>query len=653
MNKINRLKEIKKNRKKFIISIILIDLFLIILMYFIMPKVQLFPPYSENLAFQEKVQPMTHIEQYSIIFIFGCSVHLLSFKLVMRNINKYIKKYINNENIEYNYILKIRKECQNIPYKLLIIEWSLFVGIGIVFNFIMLVQAIAIIKFTLMIIALVSLIVLCSFIATKKYLDRILYTTYIINKEYNKHNGMRINTHFSLLIQSFPLVFSMLVIPLLLGYSSTVQQKGLGIASYYKAYLNEKNYSNIRNMDDLKEILDNIPLYANDNYYFIIEPNDTNIYTSNPSGEISSFVLDYRDFFFTGNEGMLYEEFGVDEQLYTKKILDNNNRIWYIGFKFPVTDMSILVYDINIIIFVLLATLIFIYIWAKSFNKNSKRISTRLKEILDNNKIDRNEIIPLMSNDELSDLSYYYNEIQKKLIHQSDIIALQSRFSAIGEVAAGMAHDINNPASSLDTSIDLLANFKVEDKQEQYKKLVENMKISNDKILKIVNNTQNQFRNISDKTKTKFSLSDILNQLCANEKEEFSKISGNINIKVEKEIIIYGVENKLYQVIMNIVRNAMLTYKEREITGSIDISVYEENNINIISITDKAGGIPEEIQDTLFTKILTTRGSKGTGLGLYLASNIIREDFDGEISFDSVTGVGTTFYIKIPKNKED
>ena len=80
------------------------------------------------------------------------------------------------------------------------------------------------------------------------------------------------------------------------------------------------------------------------------------------------------------------------------------------------------------------------------------------------------------------------------------------------------------------------------------------------------------------------------------------------------------------------------------------ISIIIENII--IKVIDEAGGIPENIRDKLFTKILTTRGMQGTGLGLYLAKPIIEDEFNGKIYFETETDKGTTFYIILKKMEE-
>ena len=66
--------------------IFLLDIVAVILIYFIMPLVQNFPPFSEDFAFQREVQTLTHVQQYAVAFILGFSIHCISFRVLMRNI---------------------------------------------------------------------------------------------------------------------------------------------------------------------------------------------------------------------------------------------------------------------------------------------------------------------------------------------------------------------------------------------------------------------------------------------------------------------------------------------------------------------------------------------------------------------------------------
>lgn len=157
---------------------------------------------------------------------------------------------------------------------------------------------------------------------------------------------------------------------------------------------------------------------------------------------------------------------------------------------------------------------------------------------------------------------------------------------------------------------------------------------------------------ISETKKENFSVKHVLFELAKNEENEIQKVAGKINININKDIVLYGTESKLYRVIMNLIRNSVLSYKERNLKGDVNIYTSEDIDGYTIAVEDKAGGIPEEVRNTLFKKILTTRGTKGTGLGLYLSAGIIEGDFKGKISFETNNN-GTIFYIKIPKNKEE
>ncbi len=615
-NKENHVKNLKKSKIKFNITIVLIDLITVILTYYIMPIVQSFPPLSEDFGFQEKVQVLTHVQQYTIVFILGITIHLTSFSIIMRNIKKYVKEYSSNKEISDEEILDIRKECQNIPYKVLLVQMTLFISIGIIFNLIMLVKFFTIVKFTLMIVAITSIVSLLTFITTQRYLSKILISTYDVTLTYEKNLGYRISNIRSLIMQTIPFIAVVLVILSLIGYSKAIEQKGLASANYYKVYLaNLALDAEKINKNNLIKVLNEIPLNNGEDSYFIISPYEKERYNSKQDKPITDFALTYRDYFYDDfQEGMLYEEFGSDEQIYAKKVLDYNGNSWYIGFKFSMVDEELLLYYFAIILSLTLVSLIILYIWAKNISKNTIRISENLKEILETNKINKNNILPIMSNDELGDLSYYYNKIQEKLISQQDIISIQSKFSAIGEVAAGMAHDINSPASAIEGTINLLYDFKVESDEEEYKLLLDNMKIAIDKILKLVNNAREQFRNHDNLDKKRFTLNELLMSVKVAEEQAIIKERCTIRINIDNEISIYGIKSKLYQVIVNIVRNALNAYKDNNLQGEIFIQAKEEKSDIIIEIKDTAGGIPEEVKDELFRKILTTRGTKGTGL---------------------------------------
>ena len=349
--------------------ILIIDAIAVILVYFIMPSVQNFPPLSEDFAFQDVVQPVTHVQQYTIVYLIGISIHLFTFKFLMKKIYAYLNKYYRKEKITYQEIREVRKDCINIPYKVFFVQLSLIILIGVIFNFIMLASAFSILRFTLMIIAIASIISIVLLIGTQKFLYNVILTTYEVSNRYDRKNGFRIKNSQNLLFQMVPFIAVVLIVISLIGYSKAVQQEGYSIGNYYRAYIESKEIRPSEvNMEDLKEILSTIPIQDESNYYFIISPNDEEIYVSNPDGEISDFVLKYRDFFYEQTNGFLYEKFGVDEQLYAMNLQDTNGDTWYIGFKYPVIDMDLLLYYFTMIIILLAVYSTLLYILAHNIS---------------------------------------------------------------------------------------------------------------------------------------------------------------------------------------------------------------------------------------------------------------------------------------------
>jgi C4-dicarboxylate-specific signal transduction histidine kinase len=113
-----------------------------------------------------------------------------------------------------------------------------------------------------------------------------------------------------------------------------------------------------------------------------------------------------------------------------------------------------------------------------------------------------------------------------------------------------------------------------------------------------------------------------------------------------------GASSMLSQVILNIFSNAKDILVEKNIKNKIvTITLKKEQNITIIKIKDNAGGVPEEIIDKIFDPYFTTKHqSQGTGIGLYMSSQIIQKHFDGSLSVKNTkdeNGFGAEFTIKI------
>ena len=232
----------------------------------------------------------------------------------------------------------------------------------------------------------------------------------------------------------------------------------------------------------------------------------------------------------------------------------------------------------------------------------------------------------------------------KEIEEKQEIIVKQGQLVSIGELAGGVAHDINTPISAIKTGITMLNQNP--DRNESEKEILQRMDNCATKIINIINSMRNQIRNLGGTTKVNFKISEVINDIKVITYHEVCKNKSELNITIEDDLSIEGDPTKLGQVLTNLVVNAAQAYGD--IGGKIDVSLSKgPHKTALIKVRDYAGGLDPAIKPYIFKNILTTKGTFGTGLGLYLAYSVIKGEFNGEISFDS-DNMGTTFYISIP-----
>lgn len=666
-------KELKNFKLKLLLTLLIVDAIAVVLVYFIMPSVQNFPPFSEDFAFQAEVQQFTHIQQYTVVYIIGISIHLLSFSFLMKRIYKYLDKYYQKKEISYEEIRNVRKDCINIPYKIFFVQMALITSIGIIFNFIMLASAFSILRFTLMIIAIASIISIIILIASQKLLYSVILTTYKISNKYEKNNGYRITNSQNLLFQMVPFIAVVLIVISLIGYSKAVQQEGFSKGNYYRGYLESKNITSEQvNLENLKEILSTIPLLEDSHYYFIISPNDKDIYVSNPNGSISDFVLSYRNYFYDKTNGFLYEKFGIDEQLYAMDLNDSDGQTWYIGFKYPVIDMDLLVYFFGLIVIILIAYSILLYIWSHNISNNLIKTTDNLKNILDTENVDKNNILAIASNDEFSDLAYYYNKIQEltaknieKIHDNQETLMEKERLASLGQLIGGIAHNLKTPIMSISGAAeglsDLIKEYDIsiddpevnsEDHHEIAKDMsswVSKIKTHTEYMSDVITAVKGQAVTLSNEEEISFTVGELLKRVNILMRHELKNaiVYLNISMKTDENTLIHGDVNSLVQVINNMISNSIQAY-EGKTDQNIDLIVEKQDNNLLISVKDYASGLPKKVKDKLFKEMITTKGKNGTGLGLYMSYSTIKAHFNGNIDVDSEINKGTTFTITLP-----
>lgn len=658
-------KEVKKMKLRLYILIILVNLILIFVTYKIMPIIQNYPPNSENIEFQKSVEKLSHVEQYIMIFVVGTAIHIFTLNKSLKNIYRFLNKYHNKEKISYDEIKKTRKDCITVPYKFYLLQIIIVIVLGMSLTFLLISDGLAILKFFLMLLAITTLIEIIQFTFIQRELKNVMIKTYRSESKYEKNLGLRLNFSTNLILQIIPFIGVSIIIISLIGYAKATEEFAKTNASYYEAYLENRNFNNV-NLNEIKENLKSIPLKSKDDYYFIYIPDIAYEYTSRPEAKISDFFKKYLDFYFEGSSDIIYEFYGTEQQAYTLKLIDNTGMNWYIGFEYNTTDHTLMAYYITIIIGTLMIYTIFIYILAKNISNNIVNVSNSLEEIL-KGKNKNKEKIAIVSNDEIGDLSYYYNKIaelteehEKELKDNEYIMQRQAQFAILGEFAGGIAHDLNSPLSAIQSNVTTLKKYfnynRVQANQEDKDEIINilnNMDNSIERMGNTIAGVRNQIRATGDKDKEEFSLKELIDGIEILFGSILRKNNCQILNKVNENYKILGEKNKLDRVVGNVIKNSIDAYQEIGKNGVIEVNAIKERDKYIITIKDDAGGVSDEVKETLLKEMKTTKKENGTGFGLYYSNTIIESSFKGKMYFETTDGVGTIFYIELPISKEE
>jgi ABC-type nitrate/sulfonate/bicarbonate transport system substrate-binding protein/signal transduction histidine kinase len=262
---------------------------------------------------------------------------------------------------------------------------------------------------------------------------------------------------------------------------------------------------------------------------------------------------------------------------------------------------------------------------------------------------------------ELQELNRSLEEKIKKAVeentHKDTILFQQSKMASMGEMIGNIAHQWRQPLTLISTTSTGLL-FKLEYQHEiTQQELKDTMNKLND-TAQYLSTTINDFQNFLKPSQSshEFNLKDVVNQNI----EMFGKAFSNNDIKFEldfQDIIINNNSNALLQVIINLMNNAKDALKESDDEKKvIFIKIYTKGENGIISIKDNAGGIPENILPNIFDAYFTTKHqSQGTGLGLYMSYQIVKNTFNGDLevinqtfNFEGKEYAGAKFFITLP-----
>jgi Signal transduction histidine kinase regulating C4-dicarboxylate transport system len=246
-------------------------------------------------------------------------------------------------------------------------------------------------------------------------------------------------------------------------------------------------------------------------------------------------------------------------------------------------------------------------------------------------------------------------ETDQKNATNFDMLMQADKMIALSKMAAGIAHEVNNPLASIAEKAgwmkDLLAEEELKDSKnfQEFEESIDKIEQHVVRARKIIHNLLGFARRM-EPTKEKININNLLDETTGFLENE----ARHVNIHIKKQYadnvpIITGDLSQIQQVVLNLLNNA-LDAIGHDGTITVETCYLEKSNEVTISVADTGSGIAEADLNKIFDPFYTTKEvGKGTGLGLSISYSII-EKLNGKIQVKSKVGEGTIFTILLPKH---
>lgn len=284
-----------------------------------------------------------------------------------------------------------------------------------------------------------------------------------------------------------------------------------------------------------------------------------------------------------------------------------------------------------------------------------------------------------------------YLAIQRDITDKKELesrLAFANKMEAVGQLSAGIAHEINTPSQFIGDNLQFLKNAWDQigpmlgqiSERDDFEEMVEALDLGKMNKRRMGRMLKNVPDAISDATDGAERISTIVKAMREFAHPEKSMTFSDINKSIETTVTVARNEWKyvsyldtefdleiplirfqagdINQVILNLIVNAAqaIADKNRESNekGRILIKTERIEGYARVSISDTGGGIPEEVRASIFDPFFTTKEvGVGTGQGLFIAHSIVEQKHEGRLWFESEIGEGTTFHLELPLGEEE
>ncbi|GEM_PF-3033636 len=240
-----------------------------------------------------------------------------------------------------------------------------------------------------------------------------------------------------------------------------------------------------------------------------------------------------------------------------------------------------------------------------------------------------------------------YNLKTRRQIELEETLKNQSKLSTLGEMTAGIAHEINNPLSVIINRIELL-RMQINKKNpppEEVLKGLDQIEITTKRIIDIIKSLKKLSKTEKEEFFKTVNLKDVIEETLTFCRDRFRL--GNIELRIElgEDFFVSCRPVQISQIFLNLLNNSFDAVRSTE-NAWVEMTTVRVDNMVKVSVKDSGPGIPPEIRKNIMTLFFTTKDVDGTGLGLPLSRKMI-EEHGGKLYYDE-TQSNTTFVVEIP-----
>lgn len=248
--------------------------------------------------------------------------------------------------------------------------------------------------------------------------------------------------------------------------------------------------------------------------------------------------------------------------------------------------------------------------------------------------------------------------------YQNQIVETE-KMASLGQMVAGIAHEVNTPIG-----LGVTASTLLQDKVHEIELAFEQKKLTSSQLARFLGDSKENlgiiYRNLeraaglissfkqvavdqSNESLRQFNMLQLINEVLLSLRPNLKKTQHQIHINCPQTLVITSKPGPINQILINLIMNSLIHAFDEGTAGEITISVELKQHRCYLLYRDNGKGVPEHIRKRIFDPFVTTRrGEGGSGLGLHLVYNLVTQALNGKINLESSLGDGILIDIDFP-----